>query len=289
MAADQGIRPCSYSFASSNPWNTQRNTWKFDLGHFQTKIALGPKLVVCQFVLDESVRKRFRPNPRRRMGSTDTDLPGIAEQTHLWNTARPGPVLRYALRLAAVGDRSIDVMSIFEPLVHVFVDESKSKGYFIAAAAVAPENVTTIDKSLRKLTRRGQSRLHFNSESDSSRRKLLARMAEMEVRVKLYVVRGYSDKDARTMCLQALVSDLAGAGVTRLLIERDDSIMAADRRIIRASLVENNYLDQLQYQHVAPADHSVLWVSDAAAWCHQAGGEWVQRADPIVGEITKLG
>lgn len=65
------------------------------------------------------------------------------------------------------------------------------------------------------------------------------------------------------MCLQALVSDLAGAGGTRLLIERDDSIMAADRRIIRASLIENEYLDQLQYQHVAPADHSVLWVSDA--------------------------
>ena len=106
--------------------------------------------------------------------------------------------------------------------MHVFVDESKTKGYFIAAAAVAPENVTTIDKSLRKLTRRGQSRMHFKSESDSSRRQLLARMAEMDVRVQLYVVRGHSDKDARVMCLQALVSDLAEAGVARMLIERDD-------------------------------------------------------------------
>ena len=188
-----------------------------------------------------------------------------------------------------MADRSIDVMSIFEPRMHVLVDESKTKGYFIAAAAVAPENVTTIDKSLRKLTRRGQSRMHFKSESDSSRRQLLARMAEMDVRVQLYVVRGHSDKDARVMCLQALVSDLAEAGVARMLIERDDSIMAADRRIIRASLIENEYLDQLQYQHVAPADHSVLWVSDALAWCHQAGGEWIKRAEPIVGGITKLG
>ena len=144
-------------------------------------------------------------------------------------------------------------MSILEPKMDVFVDESKTMGYFIAAAAVAPENVTTIDKGLRKLTRRGQSRMHFKSEGDSSRRQLLARMAEMDVR------------------------------------ERDASIMAADRRIIRASLVDNDYVDQLQYQHVAPADHSVLWVSDAVAWCHQAGGEWIKRAEPIVGEITKLG
>ena len=144
-------------------------------------------------------------------------------------------------------------MSIFEPRMHVFVDESKTMGCFIAAAAVASESVTTIDKGVRKLTRRGQSRMHFTSERDSSRRQLLARMAEMDVR------------------------------------ERDDSIMAADRRIIRASLVENEYLDQLQYQHVAPADHSVLWVSDAVAWRHQAGGAWIKRAEPIVGEITKLG
>jgi hypothetical protein len=179
-------------------------------------------------------------------------------------------------------------MSIYEPRAHVFVDESKTKGYFIAAAAVAPEDVTTVDKGLRKLTRRGQSRLHFKSESDSSRRKLLAKMGEMDVRVQLYVVQGYSDKDARILCLKALVSDLALARASRLLIERDDSIMAADRRIIRASLIENEYLDLLQYQHVAPADHSVLWVSDAVAWCHQAGGEWIKRADPIVSGITKL-
>lgn len=73
-------------------------------------------------------------------------------------------------------------MSIFGPRAHVFVDESMTNGYFIAAAAVAPENVTTTDKGLRKLTLRGQSRVHVNSESDSCRRKLLARMTEMKVR-----------------------------------------------------------------------------------------------------------
>ena len=177
----------------------------------------------------------------------------------------------------------------FEPRAHVFVDESKTKGYFIAAAAVAPESAARVDKDLRKLTRRGQSRIHFKAESESSRRELLARMAEMDVRVQLYIVRGYPDKVARHMCLEALVSDLAESGASRLLLERDDSLVAADRKIIRAMLVEKDYLDNLTYQHVAPAEHSVLWVSDAVAWCHQAGGQWVTRVEPIVQGITKLG
>lgn len=173
--------------------------------------------------------------------------------------------------------------------MHVFVDESKTKGYYIAAAAVAPEAASKVDKELRKLTRRGQSRIHFNSESESSRRGLLARMVEREVRVQLYVVRGYPDKVARQMCLEALVSDLADSGASRLVLERDDSLVVADRRIIRDVLVEKDYVDGLSYQHVAPVEHSVLWVSDAVAWCHQAGGQWIARTEPIVQGITKLG
>ena len=180
-------------------------------------------------------------------------------------------------------------MSIFQPRAHVFVDESKARDYFVAAATVTPERSSRLDRDLRKLTRRGQSRTHFSSEKDSSRRELLSRMAGLGVLVQLYVVRGRSDKESRQMCLEALVADLAEAGASRLTLERDDSLMLADRRIIRAALISNDYLDGLSYQHVAPADHSALWVSDAVAWCHQAGGEWIVRARPIVGAVTILG
>jgi hypothetical protein len=179
-------------------------------------------------------------------------------------------------------------MSIFEPHEHVFVDESKANGYFLAAAAVARTNSSAVDKDLRKLARRGQSRIHFSSESDSSRRSLLSNLTTMDVRVQLYVVRGRSDRDARQRCLEALVGDLAEAGASRLLIERDDSIMVSDRRIIRSSLEAHGYLDKLEYLHVAPTDYAMLWVSDAVAWCHQAGGDWIRRAAPLVGEITQL-
>ncbi|MGK2964817.1 MAG: hypothetical protein ACSLFM_04340, partial [Tepidiformaceae bacterium] len=39
VAADQGKRRHSYSFAPSTPWNTQRNTWKVRRGHHQIEIA----------------------------------------------------------------------------------------------------------------------------------------------------------------------------------------------------------------------------------------------------------
>ena len=193
------------------------------------------------------------------------------------------------LHNASVVLPTIGGVSIFEPRAHVFVDESKSNGYFVAAAAVSPVDISQVDKDLRKLTRRGQSRIHFSSESQPSRRALLARMTRLNVRVQLYAVRGFPDKDARRMCLEALVADLADAGASRLVLERDDSLVAADRRIIRAALVNKDYLDALTYQHVAPTDHSVLWVSDAVAWCQQAGGQWIAQARPLVQGITRLG
>lgn len=184
---------------------------------------------------------------------------------------------------------TIETMSIFQPRSHVFVDESKARDYFVAAATVAPDRTSQVDRDLRKLTRRGQSRIHFKSERDSSRRVLLSRMAGAGLRVQLYVVRGRTDKESRQMCLEALVADLADAGASRLTLERDESLIMADRRIIRDALIAHNYLGMWTYQHAGPADYSALWVSDAAAWCHQAGGEWIARAQPLVGGVTTLG
>ncbi|MFZ2963161.1 MAG: hypothetical protein WA006_00570 [Rhodoglobus sp.] len=161
-------------------------------------------------------------------------------------------------------------MSIFEQRDHVFVDESKSRGYVLAAATVSPEDAAQTDKDLRGLTRPGQSRIHFKSESAPSRRSSLSRMSELDLRAQIYVVRGRPDREARALCLRTLVSDLANAKAARLIIEHD-------------------YLEKLGYEHAFPSQHAMLWVSDAVAWCHQAGGEWIKRAAPLVGEVIRLG
>lgn len=180
-------------------------------------------------------------------------------------------------------------MPVFEPLDHVFVDESKRGSYYVAAAAVAPASAGETQRSIRRLTRPGQRRIHFKSENDSSRRALLSALSTMDIRVQMYIVRGQSDKISRTMCLEALVADLADSGATRLTIERDESLVQADRRTIRDALYVYRYAPGLTYEHAAPADNSMLWVSDAVAWCYQAAGDWMRRVEPLVIGERKLG
>ncbi len=105
----------------------------------------------------------------------------------------------------------------------------------------------------------------------------------------MYVAEGLPDKTARPLLIEALVADLALSGASRLMIERDESLVEADRRTIRSALVTNNYVHNLVYEHRAPTDYAMLWVSDAVAWCYQAGGDWIRRAEPLVTGITRLG
>lgn len=58
----------------------------------------------------------------------------------------------------------------------VYVDESKARGYYVAATAVAVGDVRDCERELRALLLPGQRRLHFKSESDSRRRQILSCM-----------------------------------------------------------------------------------------------------------------
>lgn len=177
----------------------------------------------------------------------------------------------------------------FAPRAHVFIDESKSKNYYIAAAATGPATAPDLDRAIRQLTRPGQRRIHFKTERDSSRKTILSKLSTLEISVHVYVAEGVPDKIARPLLLEALVADLAASRATRLMIERDASLVDADRRTIRRALVTNNYVHDLVYEHRAPTDYAMLWVSDAVAWCYQAGGDWIRRAKPFVTGITRVG
>lgn len=72
------------------------------------------------------------------------------------------------------------------------------------------------------------------------------------------------------------------------MIERDASLERADRQLIAAALRAYPPAE-LRYDHVAPHDKSLLWVSDAVAWCYSNGGDWVRRVEAIVqGRVTRL-
>ncbi len=53
---------------------------------------------------------------------------------------------------------------------HVFVDETKRRGYLLVASAVVPSDLDATRRMLRGLVLPGQRRLHMKDESDPRKR-----------------------------------------------------------------------------------------------------------------------
>lgn len=170
---------------------------------------------------------------------------------------------------------------------HLFVDESKSKAYFVAATVVRPESLASARRAVSVLRRAGQRSVHFKSESDSSRNAFLGGAIQAGLSVRLYIARGMPDKVARPLCLERLMDDLIPGRAAKLVLESDASLEQADRRIIARHLRENDTDGSLRYMHCRPHEEPLLWVSDAVAWCHQKGGDWIRRAAPLVDELIQ--
>ena len=173
--------------------------------------------------------------------------------------------------------------------IEFFVDdESKVHGYTIVAAAVHSQHAVNLRKRLVSLRMKGQRRIHFVDESPPRRRMLLSEMARLECRARIYRVHDTAELRARELCLSAVVNDMAVLNARRLVLERDESIVQHDRRAIRAALIERRLHGRVTYAHEAATSEPLLWISDAVAWSYSRGGEWRQRAAPIVVKVTDL-
>jgi hypothetical protein len=168
---------------------------------------------------------------------------------------------------------------------HAFVDESKSKAYYVAASVIAPNDIAAARRAISALRRPGQRRVHFKSESDGSRNAFINGAINAGLTTRLYVAHNMPDKAARPLCLERLVQDLVAAGATKLVLESDESLEQSDRRLIAKRLKSLGADDGLRYMHCKPHEEPLLWVSDAVAWCYQKGGDWIRRASPLVQEI----
>lgn len=177
---------------------------------------------------------------------------------------------------------------LFMPSDHIYVDESKARGHFLVATASSASAVSVSDKSLRTLLKPGQRRIHFKSESDARRRSILSRMVELDVRASVWVAKGKREKEARDLCIESMSVEACRSRIRTITVERDDSLVGADRRIISRVLAREG-VRGIRYDHSAPQDYPLLWISDAVAWCHSRGGDWTRRVQPLVeGRVTRL-
>ena len=172
---------------------------------------------------------------------------------------------------------------------HIFVDETKDRGYLIAASVVLPRDLQPARAALRALLLPGQRRIHFTKEKDPRRRTILACMASLGAKVTIYDASAITSAQwARTACLEAIVTDAAELGAHRLVLEQDDSLLKSDQRLLYQQVRKTGCADTLTYEHMRPSTESLLWVPDAAAWCWSKGGDWKRRVRPMIEAVRTL-
>ncbi|MFJ6670293.1 hypothetical protein ACIQMJ_04195 [Actinosynnema sp. NPDC091369] len=173
---------------------------------------------------------------------------------------------------------------------HVFVDESRRSSYLLVAAFVETRQLPGVRSLMRRLRVAGERRLHFKSESDTVRKDVIGRLVDAGFRSRIYLGRGPSEA-VRQRCLARLVADLVEERVKRLVLDSRGPVEdGVDRRVIFQALCDRRApVDAFFYEHLSSHGDPALWVPDAIAWCHGAGGEWRKRVAPLVEEVIDIG
>jgi len=168
--------------------------------------------------------------------------------------------------------------------LHMFSDESKARGYITAAVVVPAGSVARVRSTCSSWAMPGSRRFHAQKESSVRRRLALASLVSMERDVHIVLVesaRGKIQLEARRSHLAALARWASDAGVSRWVIELDQTVQAEDRRTL-SSVGTGTTTADLEYVHLLAAHDAVLWAADLAAWSWTRGGEFRAGIEPLV-------
>lgn len=162
----------------------------------------------------------------------------------------------------------------------VFVDESKRSGFRFAAVRVAPEDISDARATMRAQLVRGTRRLHFVHENDVIRRRALAAIAELELRIAIIEAPRFETQSGqRTSALAMLVGLCVKWEADRLVIERDENTVGLDRRVLAECARGRPH--SLAFSHVPASQEPLLWIADAVAWSWSRGGEYRRRIEAM--------
>jgi hypothetical protein len=159
----------------------------------------------------------------------------------------------------------------------VFIDESKSKGFLLCAVEVDANSVPALRKTINSLRLRGQSGIHFVSESPRRKRQILTTLSGFDLQITLISASGSRETELRRACLQAFIQTLQRGTSYQIWIDQDDSHLALDRSTLSASLALVGLSELVTFSHSKTRHQPLLLLPDAVAWSRTRGGEWAQR------------
>lgn len=172
---------------------------------------------------------------------------------------------------------------------HVFVDESKERGLLVAAAFLPIPKVTPARRAVSRLVLPGQRRIHFHKEGNPRRHRILEVVTDLEAEVVIFDGSAYPNaKTARDACLTELINVIAKVGADRLVIERDESSVKSDQRLLYREVRSAGIAERLRYHHLKAHEESLLAIPDAVAWCWAKGGLWRRAVQRSVLEVRRV-
>ncbi|MGI5502032.1 hypothetical protein [Lentzea sp. CA-135723] len=157
----------------------------------------------------------------------------------------------------------------------------------MAAVLISPGALHSTRSMMRALLLPGSRRVHFKTEKPVRRKLIADRLACCDLVVNIYAGRGKSER-VRATLLPLLVEDAIGQGVTRLVLDSRDPVANGRDRLVIGTRTKARDAG-LVYEHIQSSSEPALWVSDALAWCHGAGGDWKRRIAPVTGTVVDLG
>jgi hypothetical protein len=169
---------------------------------------------------------------------------------------------------------------------NVYVDETKQSGYVMVVVTV--RDPPAARRTIQGLILPGQRRLHMHGEQARRRGVIVSAVVALNVSVTVYDAgRNYgTDFLARAACLAALVGDLAAAkGDTRLMIERDESLVRFDKQRLIELTRNAGVRDTFHYDHLRAFEEPLLALPDVVAWCWARTTEWRRRVRPLVADV----
>jgi hypothetical protein len=171
----------------------------------------------------------------------------------------------------------------------IYLDESKSKRYTVAAVSIADADAARARKVLLAFRMKGQRRVHFVAESDPRRKEALALLTELNIKATLFVApAGVTQSIARSACLTEFAGRLPLGKPSRVVIEQDDSMVEFDKRVMGAALRSRLFRSPVSYEHMRAVDEPLLWIPDAIVWSFIRGGEFRRRAAELITDVVEV-
>ncbi|WP_284750810.1 hypothetical protein [Arthrobacter sp. efr-133-R2A-120] len=176
---------------------------------------------------------------------------------------------------------------------HIYVDETKAKGYLVAAATGIPSQLAVSRKEIGALILPGQRSLHMKAESDARKRKIANTIVTMGETLGIKAViydagRDGTEKERRSRCLKALVNDAAKYERAKIVFDLDETLRSWDRQQMIELTRAAGAGERISYEHYVRNSEPLLAIPDTIAWCWARGGEWRARIRPVVQDVIDV-